>query len=198
MKINLGIRRRLSPLLDNDRRKIELANSLLFTLPGSPLIYYGDEIGMGDNIDLFDRNGVRTPMQWDASPNAGFTSGKPFTDFVQGELGYEYVNVAMQMSDRGSLFHSISRMVNVRKGHHAFGRGSMDWVITDNPHLAMYVRTTQDETLLIVQNLSSTHQNVSLPVEYYSDYADLIPGVVTHIDSDFTLQPYEYLWLKRK
>ena len=88
MKLNMGIRRRFAPLLDNDRRKMELANSILFTLPGSPIIYYGDEIGMGDNLDLFDRNGVRTPMQWDNTPNAGFSKGKPFSEFVKGELGY--------------------------------------------------------------------------------------------------------------
>ena len=87
MKLNLGIRRRLAPLLDNDRRKIELANSLLFTLPGSPIIYYGDEIGMGDNLDLFDRNGVRTPMQWDDSPNAGFSKGNSVFRICQRRVG---------------------------------------------------------------------------------------------------------------
>jgi maltose alpha-D-glucosyltransferase / alpha-amylase len=198
MKINLGIRRRLSPLLDNDRRKIQLANSLLFTLPGSPIIYYGDEIGMGDNIDLFDRNGVRTPMQWDKSPNAGFTNGKPFTEFVKGDLGYEHVNVTAQMADPGSLFHSISRMVNVRKQHHAFGRGSMEWLVTDNPHLAMYTRRTEDETLLIIQNLSRLPQTVSLPEEYHADYIDLLPNVAWHFAASINLQPYEYLWLLRK
>ncbi|MGE5373783.1 MAG: maltose alpha-D-glucosyltransferase [Bacteroidota bacterium] len=198
MKLNLGIRRRLSPLLDNDRRKIELANSLLFTLPGSPIIYYGDEIGMGDNIDLFDRNGVRTPMQWDDSPNAGFTNGKPFTELVQGDLGYEHVNVTAQMADNESLFHSISRMVNIRKQHQAFGRGSMEWIITDNPHLAIYLRRTKDETLLIVQNLSGSPQTASLPIEYHSGYIDLLPNVIRHIAATIELQPYEYLWLKRK
>ncbi len=99
MRLNLGIRRRLAPLLDNDRRKIELANSLLFTLPGAPILYYGDEIGMGDNLDLADRNGVRTPMQWDSSPNAGFTTGSPYTDLVKGDLAFQNVNVAAQLSD---------------------------------------------------------------------------------------------------
>src|SRR5258706_12341761 len=117
MKLNLGIRRRLAPLLDNNHRKIELANSLLFTLPGSPIIYYGDEIGMGDNLDLPDRNGVRTPMQWDSSPNAGFSTGKPFSYFVQGELGYQHINVASQINDPGSLFHSIKKMIAIRKKH---------------------------------------------------------------------------------
>jgi maltose alpha-D-glucosyltransferase/alpha-amylase len=198
MRINLGIRRRLAPLLDNDRRKVELANSLLFTLPGSPIIYYGDEIGMGDNIDLFDRNGVRTPMQWDDSPNGGFTIGKPFTELVRGDLGYEYVNVAKQLADKESLFHAISHMVNIRKRHHAFGRGTMEWVISDNPAFAMYTRSYQDETLLIINNLSSSTQTASLPIEYRADYTDLITNKQQRIDSSLALQPYAHLWLKRK
>ena len=198
MKLNLGIRRRLAPLLDNDRRKIELANSLLFTLPGSPIIYYGDEIGMGDNLDLFDRNGVRTPMQWDNSPNAGFTTGKPFSEFVKGELGYQHINVASQLADKNSLFHSISRMVNIRKQHHAFGRGAMEWVITDNPSIAVYTRRYQDDDLLIINNLSDTTQSISLPSELHADYVDLISNAVQTIGSLLTLQPYTHLWLKRK
>src|SRR5215207_6109391 len=129
MKLNLGIRRRLASLLDNDRRKIELANSLLFTLPGSPIIYYGDEIGMGDNIDLPDRNGVRTPMQWDDSPNAGFTTGKPFTEFVKGQLGFQHLNVASQLADEGSLFHAMNKMIKIRKQYHVFGRGTSSGLI---------------------------------------------------------------------
>jgi maltose alpha-D-glucosyltransferase/alpha-amylase len=181
MKLNLGIRRRLAPLLDNDRRKIELANSLLFTLPGSPIIYYGDEIGMGDNLDLFDRNGVRTPMQWDASPNAGFTTGKPFTEFVKGDLSYEHVNVARQVADEHSLFHSISRMVKIRKQQSAFGRGSMEWVTTDLPSLAVYTRKCWNEMLLIVNNLSGEPHSVSLPAVHKGDYLDLISDKVCHI-----------------
>jgi len=198
MKLNLGIRRRLSSLLDNDRRKIELANSLLFTLPGSPIIYYGDEIGMGDNLDLPDRNGVRTPMQWDDSLNAGFTTGKPFTEFVKGEQSYQHINVASQMVDKDSLFHSISRMVNIRKQHHTFGRGTMEWVINDNPSLAIYTRTYQDDILLIINNLSGSTQTVSLPSEHHADYVDLISNTAYQIGSSLTLQPYAHLWLKRK
>jgi maltose alpha-D-glucosyltransferase/alpha-amylase len=198
MKLNLGIRRRLSSLLDNDRRKIELANSLLFTLPGSPIIYYGDEIGMGDNLDLFDRNGVRTPMQWDDSPNAGFTTGKPFTKFVEGKRSYQHINVASQMIDKDSLFHSISRMVNIRKQHHTFGRGTMEWLETDNPAFAAYTRTYQDDILLIINNLSDSIQTLLLPPKYHADYMDLISNTEQHIDTPLTLQPYAYLWLKRK
>ncbi len=196
MKLNMGIRRRLSSLLDNDQLKIELANSLLFTLPGSPIIYYGDEIGLGDNLDLPDRNGVRTPMQWDASPNAGFTTGTPFTELVKGPQSYQHINVASQMVDKDSLFHAISRMINIRKGHHTFGRGSMEWVITENPALAVYTRKYQDETLLIINNLSGSPQTTSLPVEHHAQYIDLISNAEQHIASTLTLQPFAYLWLK--
>jgi maltose alpha-D-glucosyltransferase/alpha-amylase len=196
MKLNLGIRRRLAPLLDNDRRRIELANSLLFTLPGSPIIYYGDEIGMGDNIDLPDRNGVRTPMQWDDSIDAGFTTGEPFTEFVKGELSYRNVNVASQLADKNSLFHSISRMVNIRKSHHAFGRGSMQWVETDNPAVAVYARKYENESLLILNNLSDSLQTISFPPEYRGGYLDLLSNVKNITESTLAMQPYSYLWLK--
>jgi maltose alpha-D-glucosyltransferase/alpha-amylase len=198
MKLNLGIRRRLSPLFDNDRRKIQLANSLLFTLPGSPIIYYGDEIGMGDNLDLPDRNGVRTPMQWDKSINAGFTTGKPYMELVEGRLGYQHINVASQLADKNSLFQSIRRMVNIRKQHPALGRGAMEWVITDNPSFAVYTRRYHDDDLLIINNLGSTAQSISLPFELHGDYVDLISNEVQIIGSLVTLQPYTYLWLKRK
>jgi maltose alpha-D-glucosyltransferase/alpha-amylase len=198
MKLNLGIRRRLAPLLDNDRRKIELANSLLFTLPGSPIIYYGDEIGMGDNLDLPDRNGVRTPMQWDTSPNAGFTTGKPFTELVKGARSFQHINVASQMVDKDSLFHSISRMINIRKQHHTFGRGNMEWVVTDNPSLAIYTRAYQDDILLIINNLSDSSQTISLPSEHQAAYIDLISNTDHQIGAWLTLQPYAHLWLKRK
>ena len=198
MKLNLGIRRRLSSLLDHDQRKIELANSLLFTLPGSPIIYYGDEIGMGDNLDLPDRNGVRTPMQWDASPNAGFATGIPFTELVKGEQSYQHINVASQMVDKDSLFHAIRRMVNIRKQHHTFGRGSMEWVVTDNPAFAVYTRSYRDETLLIINNLSGSTETISLPSAYHADYLELISNTQQSVSSALTLQPYAHLWLKRK
>ena len=198
MKLNLGIRRRLSSLLENDRRKIELANSLLFTLPGSPIIYYGDEIGMGDNLELFDRNGVRTPMQWDDSQNAGFTTGKPFTEFVKDDRHYKCVNVASQVADRNSLFHAISRMIHIRKQYPTFGRGTMEWIITENPAFAVYMRSYQDEKLLIVNNLSQSRQKISLPSEYQGDYVELISNTAYRVGSSLTFQPYGHLWLKRK
>ncbi len=156
MKLNLGIRRRLAPLLDNDRRKIELANSLLFTLPGSPIIYYGDEIGMGDNLNLFDRNGVRTPMQWDDTQHGGFTTGQPYIEMVNGKLDHHHINVASQINDPDSLFRTLRRMIAARKQHPSFGNGRMEWIETGNPSVAVYIRRYQDETLLIINTLGET------------------------------------------
>jgi len=198
MKLNLGIRRRLAPLLDNDRRKIEIANSILFTLPGSPIIYYGDEIGMGDNIDLPDRNGVRTPMQWDDSPNAGFSTGKPFSELVKGELGYQNVNVASQINDPDSLFRAIKRMISIRKTHTAFGGSSMEWIETGNPSVAVYVRQHQDETLLIINNLSTTPQTIEIPVKYQTEYNDLFAGETLALHTQHTIQSCSYQWLELK
>ena len=197
MKLNLGIRRRLAPLLDNDRRKIELINSLLFTLPGSPIIYYGDEIGMGDNIELFDRNGVRTPMQWDDSPNAGFTTGAPFAEVIRGELGYDHVNVASQLADKNSLFYAIKKMIQIRKKYPAFGRGSMEWVNTGNPAVAAYVRKHEDESLLILNNLSSSSQTITLPREHYGNVTNQLTADHFQLESSLILEPYSHLWLKQ-
>jgi maltose alpha-D-glucosyltransferase/alpha-amylase len=194
MKINLGIRRRLSSLLDHDRRKIELANSLLFTLPGSPIIYYGDEIGMGDNLDLPDRNGVRTPMQWDDSPNGGFTTGQPFTQLVQGESD---LNVAGQIQNDTSLFHAIRRMIEIRKEHPSFGRGSMQWLNGNNPAIAAYTRQYQNESLLILNNLDNSPQAFLLAKEQPGTYVDLLSRDQYLIESGLTLKPYEHLWLKK-
>ena len=196
MKLNLGIRRRLAPLLDNDRCKIELANSLLFTLPGSPIIYYGDEIGMGDNIDLPDRNGVRTPMQWDDSPNAGFSTGQPFSEFVKGDLGYQKVNVASQVNDPDSLFRAIKRMIAIRKKHAAFGGSNMEWIDIGSPAVAAYIRQHHGDTMLILNNLSSSAEIVKIPVEYQKEYLDLFAGHTQALSETLTLPPYSYLWLQ--
>ncbi|RIK29600.1 MAG: maltose alpha-D-glucosyltransferase [Anaerolineae bacterium] len=194
MRINLGIRRRLAPLLDNDQRKIELANSLLFTLPGSPIIYYGDEIGMGDNIELPDRNGVRTPMQWDDSPNAGFTTGAPFAPVIQG---YPQLNVARQLEKNDSLFHAIRRMINIRKKYPAFGHGAMEWINVSNPALAVYTLSLQGAVFLVVNNLSKTAQKISLPEDLRGEYLDLLADSQVQIRSPFDILPYEHRWLKR-
>jgi trehalose synthase len=196
MRLNLGIRRRLAPLLDNDRRRIELAKSLLFTLPGAPIIYYGDEIGMGDNLDLFDRNGVRTPMQWDSSPNAGFTTGSPDTELVKGDLAFQKVNVAAQLSDSLSLFHTIQKMIALRKGHAAFGGSGMEWVEIGNPTVAAYRRQNGDDVVLVLSNLSRDVQSVVVPPHYRKDCLDLLSSTVVSLGAELRLKPYAYLWLQ--
>lgn len=191
MRINLGIRRRLAPLLDNDARKIELANSLLFTLPGSPIVYYGDEIGMGDNIWLKDRNGVRTPMQWDNESNGGFTTTAPFAPLPEGDYSPRHVNVAAQRADPASLFNSIRRMIAVRKEHPAFGWGDFAWLDTGTNAVAAYTRAYQDERMLILNNLSARTQTVRLTVGPASN-----AFTRQNISPDaLTLQPLQYLWL---
>jgi len=208
MRLNLGIRRRLAPLLGNDRRRLELANSLLLTLPGSPVIYYGDEIGMGDNIWLEDRDGVRTPMQWSDAVNAGFSSASPdrlqdpVIDEVQGDRTYSYrrVNVAAQEADPGSLLHTMRRLIAVRKRHPAFGRGDLTWLECGTPAVAAYTRATVDERLFIIQNLSAAPQAVTIEMRTVaSSLRDMLSGrrVTMSEDGSLTLNlaPYEYLWL---
>jgi maltose alpha-D-glucosyltransferase/alpha-amylase len=179
---------------------------LLFTLPGSPVIYYGDEIGMGDNIWLPDRNGVRTPMQWDSTPSAGFSEADP-QDFYspvvdRDPFGPDRVNVADQQSDPTSLFNSMRRMIAVRKAHSAFGWGGFTWVTCDSPSVAAYERLYQDERLLIVNNLASARQAVNVTVSgvQSAQPVDLLSGEkVPDIQSEklsLTLEPYQYVWLK--
>jgi len=191
MRLNQGIRRRLAPLLDNDRRKIELANSLLFTLPGSPIIYYGDEIGMGDNIWLDDRNGVRTPMQWEDSPTAGFTNAQPFAPLLDGDYDPKHVNVSAQMANPDSLFHAIRHMVAVRKEHHAFGCGNFEWIDSGTHMIASYRRTYHGETMLILNNLSEQKQTAKL---HLSQASNAFTHEAVSLDT-LILQPYQYLWL---
>ncbi len=144
MRLNLGIRRRLAPLLDNDRRRILLLNALLLSLPGSPIIYYGDEIGMGDDYRRHDRNGVRTPMQWDTSPNAGFSDAPPemlYEPVIDDEeYGHQRVNVAQQQADPDSLWHAMRHMLSVRKQYRVFGRGTFEFVLPENETILAYWR----------------------------------------------------------
>ncbi|MCZ2123673.1 MAG: maltose alpha-D-glucosyltransferase [Anaerolineales bacterium] len=196
MRINLGIRRRLAPLLDNQRGRLELANSLLFTLPGSPVIYYGDEIGMGDDLSLPDRNGVRTPMQWDSSPNAGFSTGTPFVKPIGGEFGAQSVNVQSQINDPHSLFHAIQKMIALRKRHAAFANSVMEWLDAHNAAVAVYVRRSASETLLILNNLSASTQTVKLPSAYQKQFINLFNDERIAIADSLELQPQAYLWLQ--
>jgi len=158
MRINAGIRRRLAPLLENSRERIQLANSLLLSLPGTPVLYYGDEIGMGDNIYLGDRNGVRTPMQWTSDRNAGFSSTDParlFAPLVMDPVyGYQAINVEAQERLPASLLNWTKRMIAIRRQHRAFGRGAVQFLRSSNPHVLAYVRQFDGEILLCVANLS--------------------------------------------
>ncbi len=165
-RINLGIRRRLAPLLGNDRRRIELMNALLFSLPGTPVLYYGDEIGMGDNIYLGDRNGVRTPMQWGPDRNAGFSRANPqrlyLPVIIDPEYHFEATNVEAQLGNPHSLLWWTRRLVALRKRHRAFGRGSIELLNPDNHRVLAFVRRHEEEHILVVANLSRFVQHVEL------------------------------------
>ena len=166
MRINLGIRRRLAPLLGNDRRQIELLHSLLLSLPGTPVLYYGDEIGMGENIYLGDRNGVRTPMQWSPDRNAGFSQASPQKLYLPLVIDYEYhyesVNVEAQRSNSTSLWYTIKRLIATRKRFKAFGNGSFELLHPDNRKVLAFIRRYEDEQILVVANLSRFLQTVEL------------------------------------
>jgi maltose alpha-D-glucosyltransferase/alpha-amylase len=170
-RINLGIRRRLAPLLENHRLRIHLMNGLLFSFPGTPIIYYGDEIGMGDNIYLGDRNGVRTPMQWSADRNAGFSRANPQQLFlpviIDPQYHYEQVNVEAQQSNQYSLLWWMKRLIAMRKRYRALGRGSMEFLHTENRKILAYVRKHEDEIILVVANLSRLVQCFELDLAQY-------------------------------
>jgi maltose alpha-D-glucosyltransferase / alpha-amylase len=206
MRINIGIRRRLAPLMDNNPRRIELLNSILFSFPGTPILYYGDEIGMGDNIYLGDRNGVRTPMQWSADRNAGFSRANPqklYSPVIMDPVyGYEAVNVEAQQSDPSSLLHWMRNMIALRKLFKVFGRGRLDFLYPANRKILAYVRSGDGERILCVANLSRFAQPVELDL---SEYAGMVPvemlGFVEFPEIrktpyPLTLGPYGYLWFE--
>ncbi|HET8656637.1 MAG TPA: maltose alpha-D-glucosyltransferase [Longimicrobiaceae bacterium] len=204
MRLNLGIRRRLAPLMDNDRRRIELLNSILFTLPGSPIVYYGDEMGMGDNIYLGDRDGVRTPMQWSPDRNAGFSRAEAarlyapvITDSV---YGYQAINVEAQERSPFSLLNWMKRLIEVRKQHRAFGRGSIEFLRPVSPHVLAYLREYDGKAILVVNNLSAAAQAVQLDL---SRFAGLVPvemlghtefPTISETPYALTLSPYSFFW----
>jgi len=205
-RLNLGIRRRLAPLLDGDRRRIELMNAILMSLPGSPIIYYGDEIGMGDNIYLGDRNGVRTPMPWTGGWNAGFSSADPerlWLPLVSNPVyGYQAVNVESQRRTPSSLLHWMQRLIEVRRSSPVFGRGAIELLAPANHRVLAYVRTLDRERVLVVNNLASTAQAVeldlgafagSIPVEMFG--ASLFPRIGT-TPYVLTLGPYDFYWFR--
>jgi maltose alpha-D-glucosyltransferase / alpha-amylase len=204
MRLNLGIRRRLAPLMDNDRRKIELLNSILFTMPGSPIIYYGDEIAMGDNIYLGDRDGVRTPMQWSPDRNAGFSRAEAarlyqpvITDSV---YGFQAINVEAQQRSPFSLLHWMKRLVQVRKQHRAFGRGSIEFLEPENPHVLAYLREFEGDVILVVNNLSGSAQAVRLDLSRFAGRTPVeLLGQTAFLPVDespyaLTLSPYGFFW----
>jgi maltose alpha-D-glucosyltransferase / alpha-amylase len=173
-RINLGIRRRLAPLLGNDRPRIEVMNAVLFSMPGTPVIYYGDEIGMGDNVYLGDRNGVRTPMQWSPDRNAGFSSANPQRLYLPVNIDpayhYEAINVEAQQDNPHSLLSWTKRLIALRKQYKAFGRGTLEFLYPSNQRVITYFRRYQEETVLVVANLSRFAQPVQLDLHKYEGY----------------------------
>jgi maltose alpha-D-glucosyltransferase/alpha-amylase len=212
MRLNLGIRRRLAPLLGGNQPKIELANALLFALPGTPIFYYGDEIGMGDNIWLDDRDGMRTPMQWDAGPNSGFSdaaSDKLYSPVIaDGRFGYRQVNLEAERGDPHSLWNALRRLAAVRKAHRAFGWGSYDFLPLENSAILGLVRRYENEVILALHNLAPAPQTLEIDRAALPAAATW-PGVSardlcsTGLSLDhsrpaltLTLAPYGYAWLQ--
>jgi maltose alpha-D-glucosyltransferase / alpha-amylase len=205
-RINVGIRRRLAPLMDNDRRKIELMNSLLLSFPGTPIIYYGDEIGMGDNIYLGDRNGVRTPMQWTPDRNGGFSRADPARLYAPTIMdpvyGYESVNVEAQSRSLSSLLSATKRLISVRKSTLAFGRGTMTFIRPVNRSVLCYVRQYRDEVILCVANLSRSAQATELDLSAWKGRIPLemlgrtrFPAI-GELPYMITLAPYGFYWFQ--
>jgi maltose alpha-D-glucosyltransferase/alpha-amylase len=206
MRINLGIRRRLAPLLDNDRRRIELMNGILMSLPGTPIIYYGDEIGMGDNINLGDRNGVRTPMQWSGGWNGGFSGADPESLYAPLILnpvyGYQAVNVLSQRRSEHSLLSWMRRIIAVRRSTGVFGKGSIEFLYPANHRVLAYVRQLGKETVLAVNNLSSAAQAVELDLRKYKGniliemFGKNIFPRVGELPYLLTMGPYQFYWFR--
>jgi len=205
-KLNIGIRRRLAPLMENDRRRIELLNGLLMSLPGTPIIYYGDEIGMGDNIYLGDRNGVRTPMQWNGGWNAGFSDADPerlYAALISNPLyGYQVVNVESQRRSEHSLLSWMKQLIRVRKSTRVFSRGTMDMLQPLNHRVLAFVREFEGAKILVVSNLSSQAQAAELdlrrwkgtvPIEMFGGNPFPRIGDLPYL---LTLGPYQFYWFR--
>jgi maltose alpha-D-glucosyltransferase/alpha-amylase len=206
MRINVGIRRRLAPLMDNGRRRIELMNTMLMSMPGTPILYYGDEIGMGDNIFLGDRNGVRTPMQWNGSWNSGFSEADSQALYspliVDPPYGYQGVNVMAQERTATSLLRWMRRLIAVRKKSRAFGRGRIEFLQPENRKALVFLREYEDEIVLVACNLGRSAEPVELdlsrfegyvPVELWSDRPFPAIGALPYF---LTFGPYGYYWFR--
>jgi maltose alpha-D-glucosyltransferase/alpha-amylase len=206
MKANIGIRRRLAPLLENDRNQIELFTALLLSLPGSPVLYYGDEIGMGDNIWLGDRDGVRTPMQWTPDRNAGFSTSDPgrltLPVVMDAVYGYQVTNVESQLSNTSSLLHWMRRMIQVRQQNPAFGLGRFIDVGGSNPSVLSYVREYGDDIVLCVNNLSRFPQPCELDLRRWEEFQpiELIGGArfprIGELPYLLTLGSHAFYWFR--
>ena len=206
MRLNLGIRRRLAPLLDNDRKRIELMNGMLMSLPGTPIIYYGDEIGMGDNVFLGDRNGVRTPMQWSGGWNAGFSTADPESLYspllLNPVFGYQAINVLSQQRSEHSLLSWMRRLIAVRKSAPVFGAGTIEFLHPSNHRVLAYVRQLGNEKVLVVNNLSSAAQAVELDLRAYKGYLliemfgrNVFPRI-GDLPYLLTMGPHQFYWFR--
>jgi maltose alpha-D-glucosyltransferase/alpha-amylase len=204
--LNVGIRRRLAPLLDNDRNKTQLLNSLLFTLPGTPIIYYGDEIGMGDNIHLGDRNGVRTPMQWSADRNAGFSrvdAGQLYSPAITDPVyGYQTVNVEAQLRASSSFLHWMRRLIAARKRSRVLGRGSLRFLQPVNTRILAHLREYAGEAMLAVHNLANSVQPVELDLQEFRGAVptEMLGGArfpaIGERPYFLSLAPYGFYWFR--
>ena len=206
MRINVGIRRRLAPLVDRSRRRIELLNSLLFSMKGTPIIYYGDEIGMGDNVYLGDRNGVRTPMQWTGDRNAGFSRADVhalYAPLVADPVyGYQAVNVEAQERVPGSLLNWMKRLIRIRRAHPVFGRGTLEFLHPENRRVLAYLREHEGVTILCVANLSRFAQYVELDLSRFGGRqpVEMIGRVhfprIGELPYLLTLGPHDFFWFE--
>lgn len=206
MRVNVGIRRRLAPLLDNSRRRMELLNSLLLSLPGTPIMYYGDEIGMGDNFFLGDRNGVRTPMQWSADRNAGFSKADPahlYLPLIMDPVyGYTAINIEAQERDPSSLLHFMKRMIALRRQYKAFGRGTIEFLRPENRKVLVYLRRYKAEVILVVANLSRFVQPVELDLSEFGGWGPVEMIGRTEFPSIgdlpyfITIGPHSFYWFR--
>jgi maltose alpha-D-glucosyltransferase/alpha-amylase len=206
-RLNLGIRRRLAPLVDGGRRRIELLNAILFSMPGSPVLYYGDEIGMGDNIYLGDRNGVRTPMQWSCDRNAGFSrapSARLYASVIQDPpYGYQAVNVEAQELEPTSLLAWMQRLIRVRKKNPVFGLGSIQFISPENRKILAYVRTLDDASILCVNNLSRFCQPFELDLSRFAGLTPVeligetpFPVIQRERPYFLALGPHGFMWFR--
>lgn len=206
MRLNLGIRRRLAPLMDNGRRRIELMHSLLFSLPGTPVMYYGDEIGMGDNIYLGDRNGVRTPMQWTGDRNAGFSrtdGARLYAPVISDPVyGYQAINVESQDRVKASLLHWVKRLIKVRQRYPAFAMGKLRFVNPDNRRVLAFTREYEGQTILIICNLSRFAQPAVVDLREWEGYVPIeLMGEtefprISSLPYQLSMGPYMFLWFR--